>query len=351
MTRERTFRLPDNPHYHFRWQKLLKMICSQTDIYGRTGAMGNVPLIETVKDVRRYRREILKQKPKTKPIVIPMITGNTTTQTIHDSADDGNIFFKFIAAETSTGATKTGLRLFDFDRLKPLFGAIEERGGTLIIHAELVRTQGGVLIPYLLREEAAIPCIEKYLEMVPNLKIVIAHVSTRKMIDFIRRNNLIGELAPHHGILTYDMVFGSDPWNLRNSLNFCLPVAKTEDDRRAVREAMISDDKYFYYATDAASHLWLPDKLINLKPGVFFGINEYVLIYQIFQEMGGSDRVFEDFTSRRWAELHGFPLNEGTITLREEKHTQPEYINGVRLCLGGTELDWRIVEVNGKPIN
>ncbi len=361
MAIEHTFRQPDNWHIHPRQGEMLKLVCHHFSIYGRALCMGNTsPLIEIAEQAFDFREEIFQAGAEFDPQMCIMLTENTTPAIIYKAAEAGIKFVKFIPAATSTGAKTRGLRLFDFDKLRPLLEAVKEADSFFIVHAELISTKRGIKIHPFLREEAAIPYIKRYLEMVPGLKMTIAHNSTRKMINFIKRlenPQMAGELAPQHAIFTYDMVFGENDWPPDYLENFCLPVAKMEEDRQAVRETMVSGDERFFYATDAAPHWW-EDKVEQFKPGVFFGEKEYPLTFQIFEEMGASRKAFEDFTSRFGAEHYGFPLNEGMITLKKESWTSPASIfsrnvsfgdkgKELRFCLGDQKLGWQISVIDG----
>lgn len=340
------FKKPDNWHAHLRTGSLMATIIHHFGIYGRVMCMGNTdPPIDTGGKALHYRKQILSHEVEFEPAMCIMLTENTTPETIYNAAKLGIRFVKFIPQGTSYGATE-GVRLWDYKKLFPIFRAMQECGIHLLIHAELMCLPGGREIALPLREGLAVPCVAKYRRYFPNLLITIEHGSTSRMIDFVKRDEsgmTAMTLSPQHGFLTYEDVlrdgieFGANPHNL------CYPIAKTENDRKVVVKAMISGDERFLAGTDAAPH-WFLDKICeDPKPGIFFGENEYLRYLEIFEEAGASDKIFEDFTSRFGAERYGFPLNAGTITVKQETWTPVLCENGIRYCLGDKPLRWQFV--------
>lgn len=358
MKKKYIFRLPDNWHGHLRQDDLLALVCKYFNIYGRVMCIGNTrPLIETADDAFCHRGKILSHKVLFEPVMCIMLTNDTTVKMIYEAHERGVKFVKFIPVGTSQGAVK-GLRLDDYDKLFEIFAVIQKLGMHLLIHAELMLAKDGREIHLLDREEKAIGIIEIYCRNFPKMKITIEHASTRKMIEFVKAGDVRyrrATLTPQHALLTYKDVFGEKDWPPKNPYNYCLPVVKTKDDRQAVQEAMISGDPRFFAGTDAAPH-WARDKEgENPPPGIFFGDKEYLLYFKIFKEMIADEDLmekrFEDFTSRFGAEYYGYPLNQGTITIVREELKTPVEENGIRFCMGGETLDWKIVEINGSSIN
>ena len=341
-----TFRLLDNWHIHPRQDELMDAIIHHFSIYGRALCMGNTkPLIETPDGALLYRSDILSRKVLFKPVMCIMLTQDTTPEMIYEAARKGIKFVKFIPVGTSYGASR-GLRLDDFDSLFKIFVAIEDAGLHLLVHAELISSHSGTEIHLIDREEAAIPIIDRYHKLFSGMKITVEHASTAKMINFIRScsGNVRATLTPQHALMTYDDVFDSCD-NMINPYNYCLPVLKREADRLAVAQVMVSGDERFFAGTDAAPH-WAYQKDSDSPPaGIFFGSTECLQYLKVFKEASAISR-FEDFTSRFGAETYGFSLNTGTITVVQEEWITPIQENGIRFCMGGELLNYKIVEVN-----
>lgn len=344
------FRLPDNWHAHLRVQDLLLTVYHHFNIYGRVLCMGNTsPLIETAFDAIRYRDDIREHPILFEPVMTIMLTQDTTPEMIFEAAEKGVKFVKFIPVGTSNGAVK-GLRIDDFRRLYEIFPAIVETGMHLLLHAEFMSERSGKAISLLEREEKAVGAVFVYHSRFPDMKITVEHVSTARMIEFVQLcdSNVRATLTPQHAVLTYSDVF-DQKGRMINPFNYCLPVLKEEADRLAVVKAMTSGDERFFAGTDAAPH-WLKQKVGKTPPpGIFFGFTEYLRYLEVFEKENAMER-FEDFTSRFGAEYYGFPLNSETITVVQEDWKTQLSEHGVRYCLGGDMLRWKIVERNGGPI-
>lgn len=347
------YRQPDNWHGHVREGKLMRVVLPYFNFYGRLLCMGNTKeLVETPVQALRYRKEVGQQGAKFEPVPCIMLTNNTTPNLVYLAHEAGIKFVKFIPVGTSTGASK-GLRLDDFDRLFRILPVIAECGMHFLVHCELLdEGDPDSLIAYIDREDRGLPCIMKYSSIVPDLNITIEHASTAKAINYVRSCNdgrVAATLTPQHAILIYDRVFGNNPLKPKFPYNFCLPVAKTEADRRAVEKAMISGDERFFAGSDAAPH-WITDKEKKMpNAGVFFGDSELIRYFLIFAQNGAEEK-FQGFMSEYGARRYGFPLNEGTITIEDREWQTPLEKDGLRFCLGGQILPFRVTEINGKPI-
>ncbi len=342
--------MPDNGHAHPREGKLQSLVVPFFNFYGRVVCMANTkPFKETPDDVLAFGQGIADRGVLFEPLPTMMLTENTTSKMIYEGAEKGIKLIKFIPAGTSFGAVK-GLRLFDFEALYKLFPAIIDTGMYLPVHCELI-FYNGKEIAYQEREERAIPIIDLWLKRFPELPLDIEHVSTEKMINYIdslpSSANVGAGLTVQHARKIYDDVFFPNG-NMKNPFNFCLPVAKTEADRIAVRKKMISGDQRYYWAPDSAPH-WLKDKEAKHVPGVFYGLAEIPRLVEVYEEESALNR-FEDFTSRFWAERHGFPLNEKIIIIAREEWILPIEENGIRYTSGGEKVRWRIIERDGNPI-
>jgi dihydroorotase len=339
-----TFRQPDNWHIHPREFKLQDLILHHFDLYGRALTMFNYAnLIETADEALAEKDNLIKKGARYEPVPCIMLTENTTPQTIYDAARKGIRFVKFIPVGTSTGAVH-GLRLDDIFRLLPILRAIAEMGMHLLIHAEYISFPNGVIIRKQYREEKAIQFLSFYRRLVPKLKITIEHVSTARMIHFVIKHRLLATLTPQHALMGYRQAYNRQGY-LINPYNHCLPCLKKEKDRQAVEWAMVSGIPLFFSGTDAAAHWMYKKEGKNPPPGIFFGMNEFLRGLDIFERNNALHKV-NDFYSRFGAENYGFPLNTGTITVVKEKWNPPISENGIRFCMGGEPVGWKIEKVN-----
>jgi dihydroorotase len=88
----------------------------------------------------------------------------------------------------------------------------------------------------------------------PKLKIIIEHVSSKEIIDFIKDDidrRLAGTITLHHLILTLDDVLGDGIC----PHNYCKPVAKLHKDRKAIQEVVLSGHNRFFLGSNSAPHI------------------------------------------------------------------------------------------------
>jgi dihydroorotase len=124
----------------------------------------------------------------------------------------------------------------------------------------------------------------------------------------INRNHiLVGGIKPHY---------------------YCLPVAKREEHRIALRAAATSGDARFFLGTDSAPHLD-GDKLSACGcAGCFTATNTMPLLAHVFEEDGALDKL-EGFASLNGPAFYGLPVNAAKLTLQKsDAATQfPEIID------------------------
>src|SRR6202011_6054662 len=96
---------------------------------------------------------------------------------------------------------------------------------------------------------------------------------------------------------------------------YCLPVAKRERHRLALRKAVTSGDSCFFIGTDTAPHVASAKEAACGCAGVFVGATALQTYVQVFDEEGALDR-FEAFASVNGANFYGLPVNQGTIELK-----------------------------------
>src|SRR4029077_9718033 len=86
----------------------------------------------------------------------------------------------------------------------------------------------------------------------PGLKIVFEHITTADAADFVAGSgpNIAATVTPHHLVINRNALFAG---GLRPHA-YCLPVAKRESHRLAVRRAATSGSAKFFLGTDSAPH-------------------------------------------------------------------------------------------------
>jgi dihydroorotase len=150
--------------------------------------------------------------------------------------------------------------------------------------------------------------------------------------------NIAATVTPQHLILNRNAMFAG---GLRPHA-YCLPVAKRERHRLALRKAATSGSSKFFLGTDTAPHLRGAKEAVCGCAGIFnapFALESYLTV---FEEEGALDK-FEGFASEHGARFYNLPLNEGTVTVDKAPTQVPPEIAGVVPFHAGETLAWRFV--------
>jgi len=179
---------------------------------------------------------------------------------------------------------------------------------------------------------------------VPDLKIVMEHVTTQNAVDYVRdtHKNLAATITTHHLIINRNHILagGIKPHY------YCLPVAKREAHRIALVQAAISGDKRFFLGTDSAPHTD-PAKLQSCGcAGIFTAPNTMSCLAEVF-DAAGKLKKLEAFTSLNGPRFYGLAPNETKITLTKSAPvTYPSHVatadGPVTVFDPGFDLHWRV---------
>ena len=130
---------------------------------------------------------------------------------------------------------------------------------------------------------------------------------------------------------------------------FCLPVAKREADRLAIRKAAVSGDPRFFFGSDSAPHRLVDKEKAGGAAGVFNVPTAFPDTVQVFEGEGALDKL-ERFMSLNGARFYGLPPNPDTVTLRRSVSAIPisEYIavgqDKVKVFGHPEPLCWQVVK-------
>lgn len=101
---------------------------------------------------------------------------------------------------------------------------------------------------------------------------------------------------------------------------YCLPVAKRETHRLALRQAATSGDRRFFLGTDSAPHLDPLKECACGCAGIYSAPNTLSCLAHVFEEEGALGRL-EAFASLNGPAFYRLPPNEARITLA--RHDDP----------------------------
>jgi dihydroorotase len=144
-------------------------------------------------------------------------------------------------------------------------------------------------------------------------------------------------VTPQHLIINRNAIFAG---GLRPHA-YCLPVAKRETHRLAVRKAATSGSSKFFLGTDSAPHAREAKESACGCAGIFnapFALESYA---SVFEEEGALDRL-EAFASINGARFYGLPVNEEVVTLERSDVQVPDQVDGIVPFHAGETLSWRL---------
>lgn len=343
-----TMRKPDNWHNHFRhpgdprFDATVAYIARQ---FARANGMGNTPEpITTAELLIAYRRAIVESAtragfPGFEPMLVGMMTPDTTPRVVEDIFDAGAYAMKTMPANGTTGSSHG---VFDYRarRYRECMAVVRDRQKASLVHAEVPDQT----VPMAVRERLFIPILDDIRDELPDLKICVEHISDEKMVQYVLDGgeHVSATVTPHHMEVTHQDA-DDDP-HLQ-----CMPYPKGVADCAMVRSGAMFHPRFFY-GSDNAPHLRPTKERTDPKPafGVFTAPVELAAIVEIFERDGQLDKL-ESFLSERGARWHGIPLNEGMITLVRDPWTVPDVIdlgNGNEIVpyKHGQTLNWKLVE-------
>jgi dihydroorotase len=126
--------------------------------------------------------------------------------------------------------------------------------------------------------------------------------------------NLAGSITTHHLMINRNAILagGIKPHY------YCLPVAKRESHRLALRKAATSGDRRFFLGTDSAPHSDDRKECACCAAGCFTATNTMPILAEVFQRAGALERL-EGFVAHHGADWYGLARNTGTMTLERQE--------------------------------
>src|SRR3954471_1539455 len=303
--------------------------------FARAIVMPNlVPPITTVAAANAYRDRIVAAAGSG---FTPLMTCYLTDDADPDEIARGFKEGVWIAAKLypAGATTNSASGVTDIRNIYPALERMQRIGMVLCVHGEVTDPNVDVFD----REAVFIERVLKPLVVdFPELKIVFEHITTSEAVGFVTETgaNIAATVTPQHLQINRNALFAG---GLRPHA-FCLPVAKREEHRLAVRKAATSGSPKFFLGTDSAPHAREAKESACGCAGIFnapFALESYATV---FEEEGALDH-FEAFASENGARFYGLPLNEGTVTLERTEVQVPEEIAAVVPFHAGETLRWR----------
>ena len=337
-----TIRRPDDWHVHLRDGAVMAGVLPYTARqFARAIVMPNLsPPVTTVEAARAYRDRILAALPAGAdftPLMTDYLTDGTDPAEIaHGAAEGVFTAAKLYPAHATTGSAHG---VTDVANIRSVLERMEAIGLPLLVHGEVTSAEVDIFD----REAVFIDrVLAPLVRDMPGLKVVFEHITTAEAAAFVTEAgpNVAATITPQHLHINRNAMFAG---GIRPHA-YCLPVAKRELHRLALRKAATSGSAKFFLGTDSAPHAVSAKESACGCAGLFnspFALESYAAV---FEEEGALDR-FEGFASLHGPAFYGLPVNTETVTLEKSLTQVPDQIdaNGTPIVPfhAGEALGWR----------
>jgi dihydroorotase len=198
----------------------------------------------------------------------------------------------------------------------PVLEKMAEIGLPLCTHGEVTTAEVDIFD----REAVFIDTVlDPLRRRLPELRVVMEHITTAEGAAYAAEGgaNLGATITTHHLIINRNhiLVGGIKPHY------YCLPVAKREHHRLALRKAATSGDPSYFLGTDSAPHVDALKEHACGCAGCFTATNTMALLAHVFEEEGALDRL-EGFASLHGPTFYRLPPNEARIRLVKHETAQ-----------------------------
>ncbi|WP_120504774.1 dihydroorotase [Sulfitobacter mediterraneus] len=324
MTQSLTLRRPDDWHLHLRDGDMLRAVLPHTaNHFARAIIMPNlVPPVVTGADAAAYKQRIMAALPEGsdfEPLMTLYLTEDTDPEDLAAAHASGLV--KAVKLYPAGATTNSASGVSDFSKVAKVFEKMAEIGLPLCTHGEVTNSDVDIF-----DREAVF--IDRVLDPIrkdhPALRVIMEHITTKDAADYVcsADQNLAATITTHHLVINRNHILagGIKPHY------YCLPVAKRETHRLALRAAATSGDSRFFLGTDSAPHTDANKLLPCGCAGCFTAPNTMSILAEVFEQEGKIDQL-EAFASLNGPAYYGLPANEDQITLIRETPSFPAHID------------------------
>ncbi|UEM19517.1 dihydroorotase [Skermanella mucosa] len=341
-----TIRRPDDWHLHLRDGAMLKAVLPFTARqFGRAIIMPNLkPPVTTVDQAKRYAeaiRDALPEGSAFQPLMTCYLTDGADPDEIARGHEEG--VFTAVKLYPAHATTNSAHGVTDLDKVSAVLERMQRIGMPLLVHGEVTDQDVDIFDrEAVFIDRVLAPLLKRY----PELKVVFEHITTEEAADFVSADasgRLGATITAHHLVINRSHIFAG---GIRPHL-YCLPIAKRERHRLALRRAATSGAAPFFLGTDSAPHSVTAKESACGCAGVFTAPTAVEVYAQVFAEEGALDR-FEAFASLNGPRFYGLDPNPDTVTLERSGQTVPDIVlsadgDAVLPFRSGERLDWRLV--------
>ena len=339
-------RRPDDWHVHLRDGAMLASVVNFTARqFRRAIVMPNLdPPVTRWAMGEAYRRRILEAVDPALGFE-PLITCYLTDTTDPDDLAEGHARGIFAAAKLypAHATTNAEAGVTDIRHIRPVLARMEEIGIPLLVHGEVTDQAVDIFD----REAAFIdrifaPLVRDF----PGLRTVFEHITTEDAVRFVEEgpDTIAATITPHHLHINRNAMFEG---GLRPHA-YCLPVAKRERHRQALRRAATSGNPRFFLGTDTAPHARSAKESACGCAGIFSAPHALESYAAVFEAEGALDRL-EGFASEHGPRFYRLPPNEERVRLERVAQQVPDVLDlpaaPVVPFHAGERLEWRFREI------
>lgn len=344
MTSKITLRRPDDWHLHLRDGDMLRAVLPSTAThFARAIIMPNlVPPVVTAADAVAYRDRILGALPEGstfEPLMTLYLTENTDPDDVAAAHASGLI--KAVKLYPAGATTNSASGVSHFESVRPTLERMAEIGLPICVHGEVTDPA----IDIFDREAVFIDrVLDPMRSATPGLRVVMEHITTSDAVEYARSQDdtLGATITTHHLVINRNHILagGIKPHY------YCLPVAKREEHRLALRAAATSGETRFFLGTDSAPHTDANKLLPCGCAGCFTAPNTMSILAQVFDDDDALDNL-EGFTSLNGPAFYRLPVNTDTLTMiKGDPISYPSHIETpdgpVTVFDPGYDLNWRV---------
>ncbi|MEE4185024.1 MAG: dihydroorotase, partial [Gammaproteobacteria bacterium] len=311
--------------------------------FGRAIVMPNLsPPVTTVAHARRYREQIMAALPadtEFEPLLTAYLTDTIAAEEIAAGFAEGVLTACKLYPANATTNSDHGVT--DIALIDTVLETMQRIDMPLLIHGEVTAPEVDVFD----REAVFIDTVlQPLLRNFPGLRVVLEHVTTEDAVDFVTAQGpqVAATITPHHLEINRNAMFAG---GLRPHM-YCLPTAKRERHRLALRRAATSGNPKFFLGTDSAPHTVAAKESDCGCAGIFnapFALEAYA---KVFAEEQALDKL-EAFAAEFGPAFYRLPLNTGKIVLEQQNVAVPASLpagnDTLRPFHGGATLPWRFI--------
>jgi len=348
MTDRLILRRPDDWHVHLRDGAMLKDAVAHTARqFARAIVMPNLsPPVTTTALAVAYRGRIAAAVPRGVDFT-PLMTLYLTDGTDPDDVAAGFASGAVTACKLypAHATTNSAFGVTDIAAIYPVLERMQAIGMPLLVHGEVTDAATDIFDrEAVFIERVLIPTLRDF----PALKLVFEHITTREAVEFVAAapETVAATITCHHLMINRNAIFAG---GIRPHA-YCLPIAKREVHRLALRKAATSGSAKFFLGTDTAPHLVQSKESGCGCAGIFNAPNALESYATVFDEEGALDRL-EGFASEHGPRFYGLPLNEGRVALERAPTVMPARLpmgdGEIVPWLAGETMGWRFLGAEG----